>query len=136
MPKRARELGPLDVKRLTRPGLHAVGGVAGLTLQITATGARSWLFRYRFNGRRREAGLGPFPDVPLAKARDYAREARDLLWQGIDPIDHRQAARTQQQTLAEAVGLFAEKKAIEFRSAVHRKQWRASIERHVLPVLG
>lgn len=136
MPKRARELGPLEVKRLARPGLHAVGGVAGLALQITASGARSWLFRYRFNGRRREAGLGPFPDVPLAKARDYAREARDLLWQGIDPIDHRLAAKRQQKTLAEAAELFAEQKAVEFRSAVHRKQWRASLERHVLPTLG
>ena len=59
MPKRAKELGPLEVKRLSRAGVHAVGGVAGLALQITQTGARSWVFRYRHNGRRREAGLGP-----------------------------------------------------------------------------
>lgn len=136
MPKRARELGALEVKRLTRPGVHAVGGVSGLALQVTVTGARSWLFRFRHNGRRREAGLGPYPDVPLAKARDYAREARDLLRQGIDPIAERQAARRQLLTFQEAVQQYDEKKAIEFRSSLHRKQWRASLERHAIPTLG
>ncbi|SHJ77594.1 Phage integrase family protein [Palleronia salina] len=136
MPKRAKEMGPLEVKRLTEPGLYAVGGVAGLALQVTASGARSWIFRYRYNGRRREAGLGPYPDVPLAKARDYAREARDMLRQDVDPLAERQAARRRLLTFAEAVELFAAEKAVEFRSDLHRKQWRASLERHALPQLG
>ncbi len=136
MPKRAKELGPLDVKRLTRPGVHAVGGVAGLSLQVTNTGARSWLFRYRYNGRRREAGFGPFPDVPLAKAREYAREARELLRDGVDPIADRQAARRKLLTFAEAVELYDKEKTVEFSSKLHRKQWKASLERHAIPVLG
>ena len=136
MPKRARELGPLEVRRLSRPGLHAVGGVAGLALQVTATGARSWVFRYRHNGRRREAGLGPYPDVPLAKARDYAREARDMLWQGVDPIAERQMARRKLLSFREAVERFDKEKAVEFRTALHRKQWRASLEKHAVPTLG
>ena len=136
MPKRARELGPLEVKRLATPGVHAVGGVAGLALQVTATGARSWVFRYRHNGRRREAGMGPFPDVPLAKAREYAREARDMLRRGVDPIAERQAARRRLLTFRQAVERYDEEKGVEFRSALHRKQWRASLERHVIPILG
>lgn len=136
MPKRAKELGALEVKRLTRPGVHAVGGVAGLALQVTPNGARSWLFRYRHNGRRREAGLGPYPDVPLGRARDYAREAREMLRGGRDPVDERHAARRRQLTFHQAVDLFDQEKTIEFRSALHRRQWRASLDRHVLPVFG
>lgn len=136
MPKRAKELGPLEVKRLTKAGVHAVGGVAGLALQVIDTGARSWVFRYRHNGRRREAGLGPFPDVPLAKAREYAREARELLRDGKDPIAERQAARRKLLTFAEAVELYDKEKTVEFSSQLHRKQWRASLERHAIPTLG
>lgn len=136
MPKRAKELGPLEVKRLTKPGVHAVGGVAGLALQVTSSGARSWLFRYRHNGRRREAGLGPYPDVPLVKARDYAREARELLRQGKDPIAERQAAYRKLLTFEEAVERYAEEKTVEFSSLLHRKQWRASLVRHAIPTLG
>jgi Phage integrase central domain/Arm DNA-binding domain len=136
VPKRAKELGPLEVKRLTKPGVHAVGGVAGLALQITGTGACSWVFRYRHNGRRREAGLGSFPDVPLAKAREYAREAREQLRNGVDPIAERQAERRRLLTFAEAVELYDKEKTVEFSSKLHRKQWRASLERHAIPTLG
>lgn len=136
MPKRARELGALEVKRLTRPGVHAVGGVSGLSLQVTTSGARSWIFRFRHNGRRREAGLGPYPDVTLAQARDYAREARDLLRRGIDPIEERRAAQRRLLTFGEAVELYDSQKAVEFRSTLHRKQWRASLELHAIPTLG
>lgn len=112
------------------------GGVAGLALQITQTGARSWVFRYRHNGRRREAGLGPYPDVLLAKAREYAREARDLLRQGTDPLEERQAAKRQLLSFRQAVDKYDKEKTIEFGSDLHRKQWRASLERHAVPGLG
>jgi len=65
MPKKAKELGALQVGRLSKPGLHAVGGVAGLHLQITATGARSWVLRATMGEKRRDMGLGAFPDVTL-----------------------------------------------------------------------
>jgi len=136
MPRRARELGPLEVKRLNGPGSFAVGGVAGLTLQISRFDSRSWVFRYRHNGRRREAGLGPYPDVPLAKAREYAREARDQLRQGIDPIESRRSAKRRVLSFHQAVQRYHDQKAVEFRSLLHRKQWRASLERHAVPIIG
>lgn len=136
MPKRAKELGSLEVKRLKGKGTYAVGGVAGLALQIGRFDSRSWVFRYRFRGRRREAGLGPYPDVPLAKAREYAREARDQIRQGIDPITHREALQRRLLTFSEAVALYDAEKAVEFRSEKHRQQWRASLDRHAVPIIG
>ena len=81
MPKVAAELGPLDVKRLAHPGgkgnaMVPVGGVAGLYLQLTPKGGRSWILRMLVGGRRRDIGLGGFPTVTLAQARDKARSGR------------------------------------------------------------
>ena len=67
MPKLAKELTALQVKHLIRPGWHAVGGVAGLLLQVRApTGkgglpSRSWILRNRSAGKRRPLGLGAYP---------------------------------------------------------------------------
>jgi len=81
MPKIAKELSALEVKRLNTPGWHAVGGVAGLLLQIrppakpTAAMPRSWLLRIRIGGQRQPVGLGSYPQVSLAEARDQAKKA-------------------------------------------------------------
>jgi hypothetical protein len=79
MGRKAKELGPLAVSRLAAPGLHFVGGVAGLALQVNQRGARSWVLRIQVGDKRRDMGLGGFPDVPLAGARE-ARDARSLPW--------------------------------------------------------
>lgn len=98
MPKKARELSAKEVRDLKHPGrgrnaVFPVGGVAGLLLQITPTGARSWLLRTIVGDRRRDIGLGGFPDVTLAQARERAREAKDAIRRGIDPVEERKAAR-------------------------------------------
>ena len=122
MPKKARELAPIEVQRLTKPGLHTVGGVAGLYLQVTPTGARSWVLRVMVAGKRRDMGLGGFPDVTLAMAREKAREARATIEKGVDPIAQRAAARS---TLAASRGA-----AITFEEAarkvheLHKPTWR------------
>src|SRR5260370_5143956 len=72
MPKIAKELGALAVSRLSMPGTHAVGRVAGLALQITPSGARSWVLRAMVGGRRREIGLGAYPGVSLKEAQEKA----------------------------------------------------------------
>ena len=94
MPKLAKELGALAVGRLTAPGLHFVGGVPGLALQVTPSGARSWTLRATIGGKRRDMGLGNFPGVTLARARELARDARELIRQGVDPIERAQAAQS------------------------------------------
>lgn len=93
MPKKAVELGALAVSRLTEPGFHFVGGVAGLALQIVPSGGRSWILRIRIGDKRRDMGLGGFPEVTLAEAKEAARAARARVKLGVDPIQDAKVAR-------------------------------------------
>ena len=83
MPRKATPLTALAVSRLKAPGLHFVGTVDGLALQITPAGARSWVLRMPIAGKRREMGLGGFPNVTLAGAHEAARAARAKVRQGV-----------------------------------------------------
>ena len=104
------KLKAVNVAREKRPGTYGDGG--GLYLQVTASGAKSWIFRYwvaerdpatgglvrdpvngKVKGRSREMGLGSFATVSLAEARDRALECRKLREKEIDPIEAREAAR-------------------------------------------
>lgn len=73
MPRKAPELTAMAVQRVNKPGLHFVGGVAGLALQVLETGGRSWVLRLMVGHRRRDMGLGGYPDVSLAEARSRSR---------------------------------------------------------------
>ncbi|MCB1382658.1 MAG: DUF4102 domain-containing protein [Notoacmeibacter sp.] len=64
----------------------------GLWLVKRTKFAGKWILRFVVNGKRREMGLGPWPDVALAEARENAAEARRKLRDGIDPIGEREAA--------------------------------------------
>jgi hypothetical protein len=90
----AREIGKLAAVQLNRlpAGMHGDGG--NLWLQVTETGARTWLLRFRHAGKARAMGLGPLHTVNLAEARIKARECRQLLLSGFDPIEARKAKRT------------------------------------------
>lgn len=142
MPKRAKELSAVEVRRLSKPGTHAVGGVSGLLLQI-GDGRRSWILRTMVGGRRRNIGLGPFPEVTLAEAREEARRAKQQVRRGIDPVEQRRAAR-EALTTAQARLMTFETAARrchaarekEFRNAKHKRDWISSLERHVFPVIG
>ena len=92
----ARTIGKLTalaVQRAKRRGYYGDGG--GLFLQVSATGAKSWVFRFKEAGRLHEMGLGPVHTVGLAEARERARECRRMRLDGLDPIASRKAARTQ-----------------------------------------
>jgi integrase len=143
MPKKARELTALEVGRLKAPGTHAVGGVAGLILQITPSGARSWILRVLVGCKRREMGLGAFPDVTLAQAREKARETRAAIEDGRDPVAERAAARSAliaargvETTFDEAARKFIESKSSEWSNPKHAAQWSATLNTYASPVIG
>jgi integrase len=94
-------------------------------------------------GSRREIGLGGFPDVPLGTARERARELRDRIWRGEDPVAQRraqkaalEAERRRGLTFAEAVERALEARLAEFRSEKHRRQWRSTLDHYAVPELG
>jgi integrase len=143
MPKKAAELGALEVKRLTKPGLHAVGGVAGLLMQVTPSGARSWILRAMVGAKRRDIGLGGFPDVTLAQAREKARFAREQIQSGIDPVLHRMEARSaliREQSKAVtfeqlAIGYMI-RKGKEYKGTKQSQKLKGHLESYAFPYIG
>lgn len=143
MPKIAKELSAIEVKRLDSTGLHAVGGVSGLLLQVSPSGARSWILRATIGGKRRDMGLGGYPDVTLFQAREKAREAKGLISNGIDPIQQRQISRSTLMASQAKVVTFDEcakryfaSKKHEFRNPKHAAQWESTLQTYVSPVIG
>lgn len=143
MPRIARMVSAVTVARAQEPGRHAVGGVAGLALVVTKSGAKCWVLRTMAAGRRREFGLGGYPSVTLEQARERAREARDLIRKGIDPARQRQkaadalrAAEAKRLTFRKAAEQFVDRKLIEFRNAKHGAQWSRTLETYAYPVIG
>lgn len=143
MPKKARELGPLAVSKLTAPGLHFVGGVSGLALQVLPSGGRTWVLRATMAGRRRDMGLGGFPDVPLADARTAARNARELIRAGLDPIKEaraavsaRRASLAKDLTFKEAAAAYMAAHEAGWRNAKHANQWKNTLATYAYPQIG
>jgi integrase len=148
MPAKAKELTALQVSRLQHAGngknkTYAVGGVDGLLLQITKNGGRSWVLRATVGNKRRRIGLGSYPTVPLAMARERARQAHDAILNGVDPVEDRKAKRTaliaaqkRNLTFAEAMEKYLAGKLEEFKDEKFRKQWRSSLDRFAVPVIG
>jgi integrase len=148
MPRIAQELGPLDVKRLTHKGgktndMVAVGGVPGLYLQVTRKGGKTWVLRATVGAMRRDIGLGGFPAVTLSQAREKARDARDKIERGIDPVAERKAvkaalvlAQSRGLSFADAVDKCLAAKLDAFRNPKHRQQWRNTLDSYATPKLG
>jgi Arm DNA-binding domain len=94
MARTINRLTDFKVRQQKKPGLHPDG--AGLYLQVTTSGAKSWVLRYMLRGKAREMGLGSLSLVGLAEARTRATDARRLCMEGIDPIDRRKTQRATQ----------------------------------------
>ena len=145
MPKVARTLTALEVNRLSAPGMHTVGAVPGLYLRVQRppSVSRSWILRVLIAGIRREIGLGGYPRVSLAQAREAARSKRQMVCDGVDPIlekraakSARRAATTKKMTFAEASDRYIAIQEPGWRNAKHAWQWRNSLDKYVIPKIG
>jgi integrase len=131
----------VQVTKAKGPAVLHDGG--GLYLRISPTGAKSWVFRFQLDGKRRDMGLGPYPDISLAEARRRATEHRNQRRDGIDPLDAKAARRRAQRlaiakgrTFRECAAEFIEKNRAGWRNAKHRQQWENTLETYVYPTLG
>ena len=86
-------MGKLTDRAVKTLGSGKHGDGDGLTLVVAETGARRWFLRYQLAGKRRDMGLGSFPEIGLSAARAAAAAARALAAQGIDPLTAREARR-------------------------------------------
>jgi integrase len=132
------------VGRHKKPGTYNDGG--NLYLQIASPTARSWVFKFwdREAKRVREMGLGSLHLVTLSQARTYAFEYRQLLRQGVNPLQARRTGQAQQRldaaskqmTFAQCAKAYIEAHGGGWRNARHRQQWSNSLEQHVMPTIG
>ena len=136
------KLTPRKIAATHKPGRYADG--LGLYLEIRRAGNKSWSFRYMVAGRARELGLGPLHSVSLAEARNRARDARQLLLDGKDPIAVKREAtasakieRLKTMTFRQAALEFLRTSKVQaFKNDKHRKQWASTLESYAFPTLG
>ena len=133
----------MAVSKIKTAGMHFVGGVDGLAIQGLESGARTWILRVMVGGKRRDMGLGGYPDVTLAGARDAARIARDKIRNGIDPIEEGRAARSalaasraSAMTFEQCALAYIAVKEAEWANAKHGQQWRNTLDTYAYPVVG
>ncbi|TPG22211.1 tyrosine-type recombinase/integrase [Variovorax guangxiensis] len=142
MPKIAPELSARAVSALKVEGRHAVGGAHGLHLRI-ANGHRGWVLRITVGDQRRDLGLGPFPEIGLAEAREKARDVHKLVRQGIDPMITKRAQRSalitrqaSEKKFDWCTTEFIRTKSDEWKNVKHRQQWENTLKSYASPHIG
>jgi integrase len=141
MARGINKLTAVKVNRLRIPGRYSDGG--GLWLKISEGGGKSWQFRYTLQHVHRHMGLGPLHSVSLMEARERARQARQLLIDGADPItvkrDHAASLRLEAaraMTFAECAEQFLSVNAGTWKNDKHRHQWKSTLSTYAFPVFG
>ncbi len=141
MASRINKLSGVVLSRLVEPGMYSDGG--GLWLCVSGAQARSWVFRYAIRGKRHEMGLGSIITIDLAAARIKARECRQLLLEGKDPLAERRASRAS-HALKEAKRITFDQCAAQYidahrgtwKNAKHVMQWENTLATYASPLIG
>ncbi len=137
-----------EVENVKTRGNHVVEGARGLYLRVSKNMTKSWALRYRRNGKLHELGLGSFPGVSLAQARELSGAHRTALRNGQDPKQEKEAAiarnksdvqdveKYQAMTFAKCAEEFLPGKIAEFKNAKHAAQWGNTLKQYAYPVIG
>lgn len=140
MARSIHRLNTLAVNRAAARGYYPDGG--GLYLQVSATGTKSWVYRYAA-GRTHDMGLGSVADFTLAEARERARECRQQRARGIDPIEARRTVTAEtriEETKTISFKVCAERfmaaHEAGWKNPKHRVQWRSTLEGYAYPTIG
>jgi hypothetical protein len=137
----AKTVEALTAKDRHTVGRHSDGG--GLHLHIRADGRAGWVLRYRLHGRQRDMSLGGYPEASLKTAGEAAGGARQSIKAGRDPIRERQRevhrateANSKDRTFKAAMESAIASREGVWKNEKHKWQWRATLEKHALPILG
>jgi integrase len=135
------KLTPLMVSKTTKPGYYGDGG--GLWLQVSASGSKSWIFRFTLSKRQREMGLGAVHTVTLPEARAKAKECRLILLEGKDPLESRNASklaealeRAKMMTFDQCAEAYIAAHRSGWKNPKHANQWENTIETYASPFIG
>jgi len=141
MAKTTQRLNNSIIEAITEPGLYPDGD--GLFLQVKGSKGRSWIFKYTFQGQSHEMGLGSLRAFNLTEARKRAREKRQLISDGIDPLQAKRAQRAQKRlekgkarTFRQEAESYINTHSKTWRNDKHGNQWRNTMEAYAYPVLG
>ena len=137
-------LSPTKVKSLKESGRYGDGD--GLYLNIAAGGSKSWVQRIVVEGSRRDVGLGGYPDIGLAKAREWSAENRQRVAEGKSPLsakDRRDAAigarkpKVDKPTFrSEALAFHAENAGARWTNRKNITAWLQRAESYLFPAFG
>lgn len=135
----ARQLNRLSARQVAtaKPGKYPDGG--GLWLQVTPSGAKSWVFRYTRDKREQFMGLGPVHTVSLAEARQKAQDARKALLVGGDPLAQRRAAQAAKEgtpTFCAAYAAYIAEHRAGWKNPKHVDQWTNTLDTYAKPKIG
>jgi integrase len=141
MAREVDKLSAVVVRNKTTPGLYSDGG--GLYLQVTEDKAKSWIYRFMLNGKRRDMGLGSIHTIGLSEARDEARKCRQLVRDGIDPIESRKVVKlaaaaeaAKSLTFRQCAEAYIKAHEAGWKNDKHTAQWTSTLETYVYPVMG
>ena len=137
--REGNKLTATEVSKKTKPGRYSDGH--GLWLQVSEGGSKAWLFRYMRHGRARHMGLGALHTVSLAEARARARQARQLLLDGKDPLVVKHAERIASRLpvnmpFKEAAEKFIDVHNPTWSNARHRQQWSNTLRDYISREFG
>lgn len=118
-----------------RPGRHSIG--SGLILVVRESGAASWIARVRSpDGRRKDIGLGRFPEVSLKEASTKAAEHRKVSRDGVDPVARKRELKRVMPTFEKAAETVFAERENGFRNKKHGAQWIGTLREFVIPAIG
>jgi len=138
---KSNQLTAVSVNAKKVPGYYLDGN--GLYLRVASGGSKSWLFRFMLHGKAREMGLGSLATFSLSEARERARECRQLLADGIDPINHRaskvaslKVESANRKTFEQCANEYIASHSAAWRNAKHAQQWPSTLKLYAYPIFG
>ena len=133
----------LAVSKIKDSGLHAVGHLSGLGLKVAPSGSRAWVLRTMVAGKRREFGLGGFPSVSLASARERAKSTLDKIYVGTDPLTAKREAKaaliaqkSKAVTFKKLAQQYIDQHEAGWKNSKHAAQWTSTLETYAYSICG